>query len=232
MNDKPAIKTQNFIGNDSKAVTSIFMEFSDDTTVHGFKNMSKNSNHSILKILWLLCFLACFGYCTYSCYQLFTNFYSYPSFTKITTVSEIPTQFPMVTFCNVKILDSSNPTTQEYLQSNPDIIFEEDAKISMLRNNNLTDEMKKEMGFKLEDMLEECYFNFENCTEEDFVHFYDSYYGNCYSFNSGYYQNKTKKEILTVSSNLYSYSLSLILFTGNPSADLYNSYYSGIVVTF
>ena len=195
MNGESERKIKNYDENTKKTATTILLEFCDDSTIHGLRNISKKSNNTILRILWTMGWLGCFSYCIYLCYQLFTNFYSYPSFTKITTVNEIPTEFPMVTLCNGKLLNSSNPLTQEYLNNHPNIVFEEDANIQLVTDRNLTYETRRDMGFKIEDMLQECYFNLKYCAENDFVYFFDYYRGNCYSFNSGYDSNGDKREL-------------------------------------
>ena len=38
-----------------------------DSTVEGTNGVLKERNHVILKIIWLICFVACFGTCMFFC---------------------------------------------------------------------------------------------------------------------------------------------------------------------
>ena len=126
-------------------VKTVFSEFADDTTIHGFKNMAKSSNHIILKIIWLICFLVSTGGCIYTLYNNYTNYYSYPFSTKILVVNEIPTEFPTVTFCNAKSLDMSKNETVNYFNQSGNIHWydEYSVKYVMANDKNLTNEQRK-----------------------------------------------------------------------------------------
>ena len=210
----------------------VIVEFCDDTTIHGYKNIGKESNHIILRIFWTCCLVACSTYCFYSCAQVFRDFYSYSSYTKISVVKEVPTAFPAFSFCSAKSLNMSNILTVKYI-NNTSSSFENEQTARMIIGNdkNLSDAIRKDMGFKIEDMLYFCYFNLRFCTASDFKYFYNSLYGNCYTFNSGFFDNGTQRDIETVGSNSLAYGLDLILYLGDPSADLFETSYSGIFVS-
>ena len=215
-----------------RLLKNVLLEFCDDTTIHGCKNIGKESNNMVLRILWVCCLLACSSYCFYSCSQIFQNFYSYPSTTKISVVQEIPTLFPAFSFCNAKSLNMSSNLTRDYVKLHASSIIDE-ASVRFLTGNdqNLSETARKEMGFQIEEMLIYCYFNFKFCNYSDFKYFYNPLYGNCYTFNSGFFDNGTERKIETVSSNGYNYGLQIALYLGDPSADLYDTYYSGIVAS-
>ena len=52
--------------------------------------------------------------------------------------------------------------------------------------NNFTDLDKKSLGQDLKDSLLGCAFNLDKCSSNDFSWYYDAFFGNCYSFNSGF----------------------------------------------
>jgi hypothetical protein len=52
---------------------------------------------------------------------------------------------------------------------------------------------KQMLGHELEDILIKCTFNYKLCSLSDFSWSFDDVYGNCYSFNSGFYSNGTKE---------------------------------------
>ena len=222
MHHKPVLK---------RLLKNVLLEFCDDTTMHGYRNIGKESNHMVLRILWVCCVMACSTYCFYSCSQIFQNFYSYPSNTKISVIKEIPTLFPTFSFCNAKSLNMSNKLTIDYIHHSSSILDESSVRILIENDRNLSDAARKEMGFQIEDMLVYCYFNFKNCDSSDFKYFYNSLYGNCYTFNSGFFDNGTERDIQTVTSNGNLYGLQISLYLGDPSADLYSTYYSGIVAS-
>ena len=89
----------------------VLNEFCDDTTMHGYRNIRKESKNMVLRILWLCCVMSCSSYCFYSRFQIFQNFYSYPLNTKISVFNELPTRFPAFSFCNAKSLNMSNKLT-------------------------------------------------------------------------------------------------------------------------
>jgi hypothetical protein len=114
----------------------------------------------------------------------------------ISRIKESPALFPMISFCNLKTLNIT--AASSYIDSNKNIfnksildyaspydwISNQKYAIRNLINShkNLTDETKKSLGYKIEDMLVSCYFNYAPCTINNFTYFYHQMYGNCYSF--------------------------------------------------
>ena len=72
----------------------LIFEGLSETSLHGLPKVMKNNYHIALRVLWLIAFLTS---------------------TVITTkyVQEIPTQFPAVSFCNMKNPDKSRVYTQD-----------------------------------------------------------------------------------------------------------------------
>jgi hypothetical protein len=135
-------------------IRDVLLEFCDDSTIHGPKNMSKSTNHIALRIFWVLCTTASTIYCIYSCVQLFQTYYSWPTSTKITFAKEVPTQFPKVTFCNLKSLDCGKNETLNFI-NDTGIIDEFDARVAM-GNSNLTSAQNKQLVFLIDDLLVDC----------------------------------------------------------------------------
>jgi hypothetical protein len=210
-------------------IRDVFLEFCDDSTIHGPKNMAKSSNHIALRIFWAMCTAACTAYCIYSCVQIFQNYNSWPTTTKITLAKEIPTQFPKVSFCNLKSLDCGTNDTLDFINQT-EISDEFDARLEM-GNSNLTIAQKKKLGFSIDDMLVSCKFNMQECNSSVFTYFYSETYGNCYTFNSGYNSNGSNQSILTSSSSGSNFGLQLIIYLGDPSVDMYRTYDAGLVVS-
>ena len=57
-------------------IIDVFLEFCDDSTIHGPKNMGKSTSYVGLRIFWALCTTPSTIYCIYSCVQLFQTYYS------------------------------------------------------------------------------------------------------------------------------------------------------------
>ena len=223
-----------------KTVSHVILQCFSDSTLHALPKLGKSYNHFILKIIWFICLVACSGYCFYSCVTTFQNYYTYPSSTKISIVEEIPTDFPTISFCNIKILNRSNPKTREYVKMNSEVqnantLYR--VRFAFANDRSLSIEDRRDLGFKIEDMLVPdvphyfCYFNNDYCFPHDFTHFYNPAYGNCYSFNIGYFTNGTKYEIKQSSIVDKQYGLQLELFLGDPLIDSEQENSDGIVVS-
>jgi hypothetical protein len=218
----------------------VCLECLSDTTLHALPNINKSSNHFGLKVIWVISLLACGGYCLYSCIQAIENYYSFEYLTKIQLVQEIPSEFPAVTFCNLKLLNRSNSFTQNYI--NKSIYMSQaktyqEIKFALAYDLNLTKSAKKELGFKIEDMFlpgygnKNCLFDNYPCNENDFTYFFHPVYGNCYSFNIGYYENGTKYETKKVSLSSENNGLAIEFFLGDPSVDTSQEDSDGLVVS-
>ena len=218
-----------------------------DTTTHAIPNILKERSHLIVKIIWILCFLASGIYCLVSIVQTFQNYFSYPSYVTIQIVQEIPSQFPAVSFCNMKTVNASNSYTKSYLTSNamyftlPQNMFPSLGTWSLISswlmrttiNNDktLTIANKKSLGYQIEDMLVTCHYNFLECYASDFTYFYSPLYGNCYTFNSGTYDNGSTYSPKTSNLNGPFFGLTLELYLGNPSNDLNYENNEGLILS-
>ena len=55
-----------------------------------------------------------------------------------------------------------------------------------MNSNYFTKEQKKLLGHDLDDILYGCSWNNEPCSSNEFVWSFDKWFGNCWSFNSGF----------------------------------------------
>ena len=170
----------------------------------------------LLKIIWALSFLAATIYCIYWCVQAITVYLQYQTYISTSTVQEIPTTFPGVSICNLKFSNTikslnylsnllfpngipaftraqfgGNDYVKDYVQI---LDYNQQAAISNLNNLTNTTEQRY-LSYELSDMLFSCSFNWATCTPNDF-YFFDSFYGNCFTFNSGIKANGSKARYL------------------------------------
>jgi hypothetical protein len=68
----------------------------------------------------------------------------------------------------------------------------------------------------MSDMLFSCGFNWQTCTANDFSYFFDTFYGNCFTFNSGMKANGSTTKYLKSAIPGPIYGLTLTLFLGDP----------------
>jgi hypothetical protein len=220
-------------------VKRVLLDCLTETTFHALPKISKKNNHLVMKIIWLCSLIACTIYCTINCVQQFQEYYSYPTSTMISTIEELPTQFPAISFCNVKLLNRSNTKTMDYINNNPSI---SQAGHFLLRfayanDQNLKVKDRKELGYKIENMLVFqspnywCNFNNDFCYPNDFTYFYNPAYGNCYSFNIGFDNNGSKVDIKNTSTSDKMYGLMVALFLGDPSVDTVKEDSDGIIMS-
>jgi hypothetical protein len=125
-----------------------------------------------LKIILLLFVLVSSGLASYLVIQSILVYLRYGVSTTSRTIYETRVLFPKVTFCNFNSF-----TTQHAYNL---------TQMGVLDGSNLSDEEKRKLGHDLNDILLDCSFNLIECNVSDFTWSYDAYYGNCYTFNSGY----------------------------------------------
>ena len=80
-----------------------------DTSIHAIPNILKNSSHSALKTIWILCLLVCTVVCLIFIIQSIQLYVSFSTYVTTSIVDNIPANFPAVSFCNMKLVNSSTP---------------------------------------------------------------------------------------------------------------------------
>ena len=191
--------------------------FLGDATMHGARFLFAES--FLRRFLWSLALLVCLSTCHYLAYQTIKEFFRRPFNTKITTKSAFKNEliFPAVTLCNfnsvniIKLrhfLSQSNSSEEEIakkldkianivIRSNVilDNVFKE--RNAFFFDRNRIEAIMRENGHQIDEMLLpnvppafiSCSFDGLLCGAENFTSFTSSYFGQCYTFNSG--QNRS-----------------------------------------
>jgi hypothetical protein len=225
-----------------KLVKSVLVDCITNTTVVGPPNIIKENLHFGMKVMWFICFLGFSSYCIVNVVQTFQDYLKYPTVVSTAYVHEIPTQFPAVSFCNMKSPDRSSIYTQEFFAYLSAINYSLDPTsnfffnlldwiiskkylwIQLIDSFSHNSSFIESLGYQIEDMLVSCEFNYLPCNSSDFSYFYHPQYGNCYTFN----KNMPAK---TVSVPGVLYGLQLELYLGNPPVDTVNNDKDGILMS-
>ena len=215
-------------------------EWAMESYVPGISRIVSSSHSIPLRILWALALVTSAAYCIVLLVQVFQNYYAFPSSTKISVIQELPTDFPVISFCNMKLLNRSSPATKIFIGNNS-MLSDPNLNEASIRYyfaiENLTVTERKQYCFQLEGMLisdnDTCRFRNAKCSSNDFQYFYSPQYGNCYSFNSGTLNNGTKTKIAKAYTSGQGSGLDLELFIGNPAAteDTFDESYDGLVIS-
>ena len=137
--------------------------------------------HLILKLILSTFVLVSTGFASYLVIQSIMEHLSFKVSTSSRTIYETPTHFPKITICNVNMLQTLyafNLTTN-----------------GVYDGSDLSNEAKKLLAHSLNDTLITCRFNGKKCTHLDFSWSFDDFYGNCFSFNSGYDLNGIRQDL-------------------------------------
>ncbi len=71
-----------------------------------------------MKIIWILAFLVFFAACIWNIVTTIQSHISWPTYWDIQYVQEIPINFPAITICNRKLLDTSKNATKTWIAKN------------------------------------------------------------------------------------------------------------------
>ena len=140
--------------------------------------------------------MGCSGVCIWFVAQIIIQYLSNSTYLRVEEYQEIPTNFPMVSFCNMKPMNFSSPLVQAYVSSASGFWFiptfsqpssnkynitslhewsgAENMLLMRLLNQDpfgvITNANRKLFGYQIEDMLVSCYFNFQPCFSTDFTY--------------------------------------------------------------
>jgi hypothetical protein len=103
-------------------------------------------------------------------------------------------------------------------------------KASVIADKSLNDSFLESLGFTLDTMLISCYYNNQRCNKSDFTWFRTFEYGNCYTFNGVFDQNKNMVDSKTTSKAGPSNGLVLELFIGAGGKQDFYTMKQGILV--
>ena len=174
-------------------------ELAESTVIHGIPKILKSKN-IIIKILWIIFFLAAIASCSYMIASNITDFYNYDVISKTEIITETRMLFPTVTICNIESLVSEyaqdlekkyaaaydislDSNSTEDLNAN---MYDISYIVKIIAYKNFTDQEKQRLGHNLSEILSSCQFGEKNCSASNFSWYFDLNFGNCYQFNSGY----------------------------------------------
>ena len=216
------------------------------TSTHGIPNIIRN-HHLFIKLMWIFCFLACFGYMTFGLVNIIQDYLSYEPITKMEFIRHASLEFPTVTICNKSPLNTNDENFVKFKKifdglkqnfygkvkgtqniNNYMLFFQQYSKLQVFLLSNNTE--KKKMSYSVDDMLINCQFNSIGCSKKDFEYYYTNSYGNCYKFNSGLDWNNNKIDIKSSTNPGRQNALNFILYTGKPNDEYLFQKSDGIIL--
>ena len=185
-----------------------------------FKTMVKvfYSPHFLLKIFLFLFIIVCTVYASYLTIQSIMAYLDFGVTTTTRIYYETPMLFPRATFCNL------NKFTTEYAYN----LLTQNSYHDEV--NKLSDDEKKRLAHNFIDILLECEFNNNPCFSTDFTWSFDPFYGNCYTFNTGFDSNGNTAELKKSYIAGYKFGLRLILYVNHYEKLSENVFYLGALV--
>jgi hypothetical protein len=209
-NETPQIKM--------KSAKEIFISWSQRVDINCYTKMMYYGPNYKVQFIWLLLLLGSTGGTFYFISKSIIDYLNYEVVSQTNIVSEIPTQFPAVTFCDANVFSTT------YSQS----LLEDVAKrngISQINNNwtkilyltilqasnaSVSDEERKKIGFEMNQILS-CSFKDENCLN-DLHWIWLQEYGNCWQFNVGFNYSNHIIPLKQSNNNGKTYGLTVEIF--------------------
>jgi hypothetical protein len=187
----------------------------EDSTVHGLPRVLK-SNSLISKIVWTIFFCLSSSCCVYLIISAIFSFLQYSVVTTIETITEIPADLPVVTICNLNVLQTnySLSLAKKYENSPYPTIYKQFFVKNEISSYN--DSFKKSLSYPLNESLISCTINTMSCIPSDFLWIFNPIYGNCFSFNKGFNSSGHPISQVQISKAGNINGLRLELFIGNP----------------
>lgn len=195
---------------------NLVRKWCEESTTHGLVKISDNKQHWLMRIVWLLSFLAGLTYCSYLIVLTLIDYMSYPVTTNIQVYVEQPTQLPAIMICNLSPFRSvgteflsqiginnisNNLTFDDYFT-----VTSKKVKTVLLFSNS---SLKQLLATQLQDMLISCKFTYGDCGINDFEYVYVYDFNLCYTFNP--------KGTKYIGKSGLPYGLTLELYVGSPS---------------
>ena len=221
----------------------ILKEFAEHTSTHGLGNLCRTKSKYI-RVLWILCFLVCFGYCFYQLVLSVLDYLSYRTISKYELLNEIPMVFPAIDICLLNAYDGikiSNDITDikslypyiSNLKSYPYFIQSIDYLKESLKSNlervweNQSNPKSLQIAneFSLNQILISCRFQNKACFSSNFTYYHNYDFGACYSFNNG-----LNGPIQSLNRAGEKYGLQVELFAGDPIQQVQYTFLNGFRV--
>ena len=211
-----------------------------------------NTPYIALKVYLLIFVIISSGLASYLVVESALNYLSYDVITTARTIYETPTLFPQITICNTNMF-TTDYAFQIYKQAasiaSPTLSVFNSTQMSKLsltnkvnlfmkiyltmsakvNDRNFSDENRKRIGHRIEDILIDCKFNYKTCYPSDFTWSFDPNFGNCYMFNSGRNQSGSPVELKqsSVAGVLFGLQLKYYAYY-NENLIMFNAYHGGI----
>ena len=194
-----------------RQIKGAILEWFLSSTSHGICKLFRQ-NFLIIRVIWLICFLASSTYCCYSIYSSVVNYYGYSIVDQITSRHQHPVTFPAITFCNQntfttkegldfvdritrekKINKSNFSQFDETVRPYPsNDIIADDFLLKMIIQNyamSQNESYRKSFGHSLDDFMISCIFSSMPCNRTEIEWFYHLEHGNCFQFNTVIYDS-------------------------------------------
>ena len=201
--DESKIEDQNSKKYSFRRVTKIIL---DDVQNEYLRACFKifNTDFIVVKLFLIIFIFLSTSLAAFLIIETILSFLSYEVNTTTRVMQQTTSEFPKITLCNY-----SPFTTKDSIvflrkinqETWPDIDVFDETQLNSLNYTfkskviydvynaanlamfKLTDDEKKRLGHKLEDILISCSFNGELCTHDDFTWKFDTFFGNCFVFN-------------------------------------------------
>lgn len=173
------------------------------TTIHGIDKIF-TPRHSVLKIIWIVFFLASTGGCAYFIANSIIEYLRFEVVTKIQVFYEKPQLFPTVAVCNSNLFPSNESVTiAKQLLANQNLpdpfgdtsiaglnftlaqtnILVKYLIAANLKNPQLSPDVLKIFNTSFENFIYSCTFNLLPCDASMFKPYFDDTFGSCFIFN-------------------------------------------------
>ena len=86
-----------------------------DTSLMGVPRVLQESSHLFLRIFWALAFLGCSAAGIYFVIQGIQSYLAFSAYMSVNRYNEVPTKFPMVSFCSMNSFNFDSSAVQSYL---------------------------------------------------------------------------------------------------------------------
>ena len=186
-------------------VKQVFIEWSQRVDINCYNKIFEYENF-LVQLFWTFVFTASTGLTFWLISSSIFDFLKFDVVTKTTSVYEIPTRFPTVTFCDNDPFTTSDGSKflrdvaeNNELDINQWHIMQTITDLARLQAMNPTfdNENKSSLGFSFEQIFQ-CTYNIDEDCKSD-LHWYFSFeYGNCFQFNSGLNLSNHKIELKNI----------------------------------
>ena len=234
------------------------VEWSLNSSSHGFLNIFR-TKHVLLKIIWTICFLVAIGMCSSLIISSSMDYFKYETTSKIDIRHTMFITMPSITVCLTNYLQTQSGKGYMYdylnqinnrsgtnktrirelykLEQNLDnynYLKNEILSIKQFINQESGMQiLKKSFGFNKSQIFLECNFADVSCNLTNLVWYFDYNFGNCFRFNTGYYELGQPVDLVKMSEGVNGFRVKI--FTGIPGDEEENIFdvneVNGVVIS-